>query len=55
MGCGSVLLLASSVYRLVRDLGPGGSVIACLFGLWLLLEHRHFRVSPPGFRRIAAG
>ncbi len=48
-----VLLLASSGYRLVRDLGPEGSVIACLFGLWLLLEHRHFRVSPPGFRRLA--
>jgi len=25
--------------------------IACLFGLWLLLEHRHFRISPAGFRR----
>ncbi len=43
-----VLLLASTVYRLVHDVGLQGSVIACLFGLWLLLEHRHFRVSPAG-------
>ncbi len=47
-----VLLLASTVYRLVQDVGPEGSGIACLIGLWLLLEHRHFRVSPPGFRRV---
>lgn len=47
-----VLLLASTVYRLVRDVGLGGSAIACLIGLWLLLEHRHFRVSPSGFRRV---
>jgi lysyl-tRNA synthetase class 2 len=48
---GLVLLLASTVYRLIQDVGVGGSVIACLFGLWLLLEHRHFRVSPSGLRR----
>ncbi len=47
-----VLLLASTVYRLVHDVGLPGSVIACLFGLWLLLEHRHFRVSPAGLRRF---
>ena len=47
-----VLLLVSTVYRLVRDVGLEGSVIACLIGLWLLLEHRHFRVSPSGFRRV---
>ena len=47
-----VLLLASTVYRLVQDVGPEGSVIACVIGLWLLLEHRHFRVSPSGFRRV---
>jgi len=47
-----VILLASTVYRLFHDVGLEGSVIACLFGLWLLLEHRHFRVSPPGFRRV---
>ena len=46
-----VLLLASTVYRVVQDVGLEGSVIACLIGLWLLLEHRHFRVSPSGFRR----
>jgi lysylphosphatidylglycerol synthetase-like protein (DUF2156 family)/UDP-2,3-diacylglucosamine pyrophosphatase LpxH len=47
-----VLLLASTVYRLVQDVGLEGSVIACLIGLWLLLEHRHFRVSPAGPRRV---
>ena len=47
-----VLLLASTVYRLVQGAGPEGSGIACLIGLWLLLEHRHFRVSPSGFRRV---
>jgi lysylphosphatidylglycerol synthetase-like protein (DUF2156 family)/UDP-2,3-diacylglucosamine pyrophosphatase LpxH len=47
-----MLLLASTVYRLVQGVGVPGSVIACLFGLWLLLEHRHFRVSPSGFRRV---
>jgi lysylphosphatidylglycerol synthetase-like protein (DUF2156 family)/UDP-2,3-diacylglucosamine pyrophosphatase LpxH len=46
------LLLASTVYRLVQDVGLEGSIIACLIGLWLLLEHRHFRVSPAGFRRV---
>ena len=47
-----VLLLASTVYRLFRDVGLEGSIIACLAGLWLLLEHRHFRVSPAGLRRV---
>ncbi|MBV9095598.1 MAG: DUF2156 domain-containing protein [Streptosporangiaceae bacterium] len=47
-----VLLLASTVYRLVQDVGLEGSAIACLFALWLLLEHRHFRVSPAGLRRV---
>ena len=46
-----VLLLASTVDRLTKDVGLEGSIIACLFGLWLLLEHRHFRVSPSGLRR----
>jgi lysylphosphatidylglycerol synthetase-like protein (DUF2156 family)/UDP-2,3-diacylglucosamine pyrophosphatase LpxH len=47
-----VILLAGTVYRLVQDVGLPGSLIACLIGLWLLLEHRHFRVSPSGFRRV---
>ena len=47
-----VILLVSTVYRLVQDVGRPGSIIACLIGLWLLLEHRHFRVSPSGFRRV---
>jgi lysylphosphatidylglycerol synthetase-like protein (DUF2156 family)/UDP-2,3-diacylglucosamine pyrophosphatase LpxH len=47
-----VILLASTLYRLFHDVGLEGSAIACLFGLWLLLEQRHFRVSPPGFRKV---
>jgi lysylphosphatidylglycerol synthetase-like protein (DUF2156 family)/UDP-2,3-diacylglucosamine pyrophosphatase LpxH len=47
-----IILLISTVYRLVHDVGLEGSAIACLFGLWLLFEHRHFRVSPPGFRQV---
>jgi lysylphosphatidylglycerol synthetase-like protein (DUF2156 family)/UDP-2,3-diacylglucosamine pyrophosphatase LpxH len=47
-----LILLVSTVDRLLHDVGVEGSVIACLFGLWLLLEHRHFRVSPGGPRRI---
>ena len=47
-----VLLLVSTVYRLLHDVGLEGSTIACLFGVWLLLEHRHFRVSPAGLRRF---
>jgi hypothetical protein len=48
----ALILLISTVYRLVHDMGLEGSAIACLFGLWLLFEHRHFRVSPPGFRQV---
>jgi len=51
-GAALVLLLVSTVYRLVQDVGLEGSGIACLIGLWLLLEHRHFRVSPSGLRRV---
>jgi lysylphosphatidylglycerol synthetase-like protein (DUF2156 family)/UDP-2,3-diacylglucosamine pyrophosphatase LpxH len=47
-----LILLVSTVNRLVHDVGLPGSAIACLLGLWLLLEHRHFRVSPPGSRRL---
>jgi lysylphosphatidylglycerol synthetase-like protein (DUF2156 family)/UDP-2,3-diacylglucosamine pyrophosphatase LpxH len=47
-----VLLLVSTIYRLLHDVGPEGSAIACVFGIWLLLEHRHFRVSPAGLRRF---
>jgi lysylphosphatidylglycerol synthetase-like protein (DUF2156 family)/UDP-2,3-diacylglucosamine pyrophosphatase LpxH len=47
-----VILLISTVNRLAHDVGLEGSAIACVFGIWLLLEHRHFRVSPPGPRRI---
>jgi hypothetical protein len=47
-----VLLLVSTIYRLLHDVGPEGSAIACVLGIWLLLAHRHFRVSPAGLRRF---
>jgi lysylphosphatidylglycerol synthetase-like protein (DUF2156 family)/UDP-2,3-diacylglucosamine pyrophosphatase LpxH len=47
-----VILMVSVVYRLVHDVGLEGSALACLFGLWLLVEGRHFRVSPAGLRRV---
>ena len=47
-----LILLVSSVNRLMHDVGLEGSAVACLLGLWLLLEHRHFRVSPTGPRRF---
>ena len=50
-----VLLLVSTIYRLLHDVGPEGSAIACVFGIWLLLEHRHFRVSPAGCAGSWAG
>ncbi len=47
-----VVLLASTVDRLVHGHGLEGSVFACLFGLWLLAEHQHFKVSPNGVARV---
>jgi lysylphosphatidylglycerol synthetase-like protein (DUF2156 family)/UDP-2,3-diacylglucosamine pyrophosphatase LpxH len=47
-----VILLTSAVYRLVHNAGPEGCAVACVIGLWLLVEHRHFRISPAGFRRV---
>ena len=43
-----VLLLATTVDRLVQGTAAEGSIFACLFCLWLLVEHQHFRVSPRG-------
>jgi len=47
-----VILLISVVYRLAQGVAWEGTGIACLAGLWLLVENRHFRVSPAGFRRV---
>jgi lysylphosphatidylglycerol synthetase-like protein (DUF2156 family)/UDP-2,3-diacylglucosamine pyrophosphatase LpxH len=47
-----VILMVSAIYRLVHDVGLEGSALACVFGLWLLVEGRHFRVNPPGLRRV---
>ena len=46
-----VILLISVVYRLAQGAAWEGTGIASLAGLWLLVEHRHFRVSP----RVSAG
>ncbi len=47
-----VILLMSVVYRLAQGAAWEGTGIASLAGLWLLVENRHFRVSPAGFRRV---
>ena len=47
-----VILLMSVVYRLAQGAAWEGTGIASLAGLWLLFEHRHFRVSPAGLRRV---
>jgi lysylphosphatidylglycerol synthetase-like protein (DUF2156 family)/UDP-2,3-diacylglucosamine pyrophosphatase LpxH len=46
------ILLASTIDRLIQGHGLEGSVFACVFALWLLLEHQHFRVSPAGVSRV---
>ena len=35
-----------------RDDSRGGSTLALLFCLWLLVEHQHFRVKPTGVTRL---
>ena len=47
-----VILLVSIVYRLTQECGPGRPARRLLFGLWLLVEARHFRGSPPRLRRV---
>jgi lysylphosphatidylglycerol synthetase-like protein (DUF2156 family)/UDP-2,3-diacylglucosamine pyrophosphatase LpxH len=47
-----VILLMSVVYRLAQGAAWEGTGIASLAGLWLLVENRHFRVSPAGLRRV---
>ena len=47
-----VILLVSIVDRLTRGAGLEGLSVACLIGLWLLAEHRHFQVNPAGLRRV---
>ena len=47
-----VILLTSVVYRLTQGADWEGTGIAALAGLWLLCQHRHFRVSPAGLRRV---
>jgi len=47
-----VILLVSIFARVTGGAGWQGTGIAALAGLWLLFEHRHFRVSPAGMRRV---
>ncbi len=46
------VLLVTTADRLVQGRPPGGSAIALLFSLWLLVEHQHFRVRPFGVTRL---
>jgi lysylphosphatidylglycerol synthetase-like protein (DUF2156 family) len=47
-----VILMISTVDRIAHGAGLQGSVLACLLALWLVFEHRHFRVNPAGLRRV---
>ena len=47
-----VILLVSIASRLAGGGGWQGTGIAALAGLWLVFEHRHFRVNPAGMRRV---
>jgi lysylphosphatidylglycerol synthetase-like protein (DUF2156 family)/UDP-2,3-diacylglucosamine pyrophosphatase LpxH len=46
------VLLITSTDRLVTGHSAIGSAIALVFTLWLLLEHRQFRVFPDGVSRL---
>ena len=46
------VLLVTTADRLIQGRPPGGSTIALVFCLWLLLEHQHFRVRPSGVSRL---
>ena len=51
----ALVILLVSIDRLGIEWGWQGTGIAALAGLWLIFEHRHFRVSPAGMRRSSAG
>jgi lysylphosphatidylglycerol synthetase-like protein (DUF2156 family) len=46
------LLFIVTADRLIQGRGAIGSTISLLFCLWLLIEHRHFRVKPSGVSRF---
>ena len=46
------VILATTADRLIQGRPPEGSVLAIVFCVWLLLEHRHFRVVPTGVSRL---
>ncbi len=47
-----VVLVATTTDRLIHGAFAGGSALAVLFCLWLLVEHQHFRVKPSGVTRV---
>jgi lysylphosphatidylglycerol synthetase-like protein (DUF2156 family)/UDP-2,3-diacylglucosamine pyrophosphatase LpxH len=47
-----LVLLVTTADRLLQGRSPEGSTVALVFCLWLLLEHQHFRVKPPGVTRL---
>jgi len=47
-----VVVLVTTIDRLAQGRPPQGAIIAMVFCLWLLLEHRHFRVRPTGVSRL---
>ena len=47
-----VVMLATTFDRLIQGRPPEGSLLAFVFCIWLLLEHRHFRVRPTGVSRL---
>ncbi len=49
-----IVLLATSVNRLVQGHGLEGAAVACLLALWLLAEHRHFSVALSGISRYVS-
>ncbi len=47
-----LVILATTIDRLVQGRPAGGPTIALVFCLWLVLEHQHFRVRPSGVSRL---
>ena len=47
-----VVVLATTLDRIAQGRPPQGSIVALVFSLWLLVEHRHFRVRPTGVSRL---
>ena len=46
------ILIVTTADRILQGRPAEGPTIAVLFCLWLLIEHRHFRVQPTGVSRL---